>query len=63
MTGPYITQLFLFFVFIRYIIGHYLDTRNRRFILKNKLEVPEKFKDQISLEEHTKAAEYSIAKI
>lgn len=63
MTGQYITQLFLFFVFIRYIISHYLDTRNKRFILKNKSEVPEKFKDQVSLEEHTKAAEYSVAKI
>ena len=63
MTSQYITQLFLFFVFIRYIIGHYLDTRNKRFILKNRAQVPEKFKDQITLEDHQKAADYSVAKI
>ena len=63
MTSQYITQLFLFFVFIRYIIGHYLDTRNKRFIIKNRAQVPEKFKDQITLEDHQKAADYSVAKI
>ena len=63
MSSHYITQLFLFFVFSRYIIGHYLDTRNKRYVLKNRNEVPEKFKDQISLVEHQKAADYTIAKI
>ena len=63
MSSHYITKLFLFFVFSRYIIGHYLDTRNKRYVLKNRNEVPAKFKDQISLDDHQKAADYTIAKI
>ena len=64
MSSHYITQLFLFFVFspvYHWALPRY--KKNKRYILKNKNEVPLKFKDKISLEEHQKAADYSIAKI
>ena len=41
----------------------WLATRNRRHILANRHQVPEDFQDKISLEEHQKAADYTVAKL
>ncbi len=58
-----VTKAFLFFLFTKSLIESYLDNRNRKHILANRNSVPEKFSDQITLEDHQKAADYSIEKI
>ena len=60
---PYMTKFFLAFVCLKGLIESYLDNRNKLHILKNRKEVPAKFADQISLEDHQKAADYSVTKI
>ncbi|WP_127714580.1 M48 family metallopeptidase [Halobacteriovorax sp. HLS] len=62
-TAEMVTKAFLFFLFTKSLIESYLDNRNRKNILANRNKVPEKFETQITLEEHQKAADYSIAKI
>ncbi len=58
-----VTLLFAFFLLLKTVIENFLETKNQNHILHNRDEVPEKFKDQITLEEHQKAADYSVAKI
>jgi STE24 endopeptidase len=62
-TAELVTKAFLFFLFTKSLVESYLDNRNRKNILANRNQVPEKFSSQITLEEHQKAADYSIAKI
>lgn len=57
------SKVFLAFICVKGLIESYLDKRNKLHILKNQNEVPEKFSSKISLEEHQKAARYSVAKI
>jgi STE24 endopeptidase len=61
-SHPY-TKFFLTALFIKSILESYLDKRNLDNINKNRNCVPEKFKDQISLADHQKAADYSAEKI
>lgn len=63
MLAPFYTKLFLLALFVKSLIESYLDKRNLDHIIKNRNQVPERFKSIISLEEHQKAAEYSVAKI
>jgi STE24 endopeptidase len=58
-----ITKVFLIFFFVKEIIQSYLDLRNKKHILENSAQVPEKFKEKITLEDHQKAAKYNVAKI
>ena len=62
-TAEMVTKAFLFFLFTKSLVESYLDNRNRKNILANRNTVPVKFSSQITLEEHQKAADYSIAKI
>ncbi|OUR96486.1 peptidase M48 [Halobacteriovorax marinus] len=62
-TGEAVTKAFLFFLFTKSLIEAYLDNRNRKHILANRNKVPEKFESQITIEEHKKAADYTIEKI
>lgn len=57
------TKIFLFFLLAKNIIESYLEAKNKNHILKNRNEVPARFQDVITLEEHQKAADYSVAKI
>ena len=41
----------------------WLDARNRRHILANRDQVPQDFRDKITLPEHQKAADYTVAKL
>ncbi|TNF00811.1 MAG: M48 family peptidase, partial [Deltaproteobacteria bacterium] len=61
--APVVTKIFLLFLFSKALIEAWLDMKNRGHILAHSDEVPDKFKDQITLEDHQKAADYSIAKI
>lgn len=56
------SKVFLGFLFTKGLIDSYLNKRNREYVLKNKNKVPEVFEDQISLEDHQKAAIYTAAK-
>ncbi len=58
-----VAQAFLFFLFCRYAVQAYLDMRNKKHILINRKAVPEMFSATIEIEDHQKAASYSIAKI
>ncbi|MFZ9001487.1 MAG: M48 family metallopeptidase [Bacteriovoracaceae bacterium] len=58
-----ITILFLTFFFIKEVIEFYLEWRNKKHIKTNRASVPSKFKEKITLEDHQKAADYSITKI
>lgn len=60
---PILTKIFLAFLCLKGLIEAYLDRRNIRHIYSNKNKVPVKFTDQISLEDHKKAANYSAEKL
>ncbi len=63
MEASFWTKLFLVALFTKSLIESLLDKRNMDHIIKNRNAVPEKFKDQISLADHQKAADYSVEKI
>ncbi len=63
MNATQITYLFVIVVLTNSIIEFWLDFKNRKNIITNKNQVPEKFQDKITLEEHQKAADYTVAKI
>ena len=54
---------FLSFLFIEQIIEIYLSFRNRISIKNNRNQVPDDFKETISLKDHQKAAEYQLTLI
>ena len=54
---------FLSFLFIEQVIEIYLSFRNRISIKNNRNEVPDDFKETISLKDHHKAAEYQLTLI
>lgn len=63
MTSFILTIIFLSILAINSMVQFWLSIRNKRFILKNANSVPEKFKNTILLEEHQKAAKYTVTKI
>ncbi|MEM9444728.1 MAG: M48 family metallopeptidase [Verrucomicrobiota bacterium] len=58
-----LAYIFLGLLLTKYAVESYLSLRNWKHIRKHRDEVPEKFVNQVSLKEHQKAADYSIAKI
>ncbi|MCY4523287.1 MAG: M48 family metallopeptidase [Halobacteriovoraceae bacterium] len=58
-----ITDIFLSFLMAKYLAVAWLNYRNKKHIKNHQDRVPQKFQQKISLEEHQKAARYSIAKI
>ncbi|MBT3586845.1 MAG: M48 family metallopeptidase [Halobacteriovoraceae bacterium] len=63
ITAGIVTKFFLSFLIIKGIIESYLEAKNKSHIFSKRAAVPEKFAGQISLEEHQKAADYSVTKI
>lgn len=63
MEASFYTKLFLVALFVKSLIESLLDKRNMDHIIKNRNAVPAKFQDQITLEDHQKAADYSVEKI
>jgi STE24 endopeptidase len=63
MEASFYTKIFLVALFGKSFIESLLDKRNMDHILKYRNNVPDKFKDQISLADHQKAADYSVEKI
>lgn len=58
-----VTIIFLSFLITKFVLEQYLDYRNKKHISNHRDQVPDKFKDKITLSEHQKAADYSITKI
>ncbi|CAN0030944.1 unnamed protein product, partial [Chrysoparadoxa australica] len=58
-----VTKIFLTFLILKNVIELWLEQKNKAHILHHRSQVPERFKDVITLEEHQKAADYSVAKI
>lgn len=58
-----VTQIFLAVLCIKTLLELWLDQKNKSAILAHRNQVPEKFASQITLEDHQKAADYSVAKI
>ena len=63
LVAKNITIIFLCFLAVKEVLEFYLEWRNKGHILKNRERVPDQFADKISLDEHQKAADYSITKI
>lgn len=63
MEANIYTKIFLAVLFFKSLIESILDRRNLNHILKYRSAVPEKFASQVSLQDHQKAADYSVAKI
>jgi STE24 endopeptidase len=63
MEATLYTKIFLVALFVKSLIESLLDKRNMDHIIKHRDAVPEKFKDQITLADHQKAADYSVEKI
>lgn len=59
----YLAEIFLIFLLSNLIIEIYLNVRNIKNIKIHKNQVPADFADKITLEEHTKAANYNIEKL
>ncbi len=57
------TLLFLAMLFISTLMRIYLSQRQISHIEQNRAEVPDSFADNISLEDHQKAADYTTAKV
>ncbi len=57
-----VSLLFIIFLAAKFGVQWYLSRRNGNYIIKHRDKVPEKFAHKVSLEEHKKAADYSIVK-
>lgn len=57
------TAIFLVFLVLGLFAQYYLARRHVQHILANRSKVPEGFADRVSLAEHQKAADYTIAKL
>lgn len=58
-----VTKLFLLFLVARGLTETILAIRQRRHILKHREQVPARFREQIKLNDHQKAADYSVSKL
>jgi len=56
------TEVFVVAVVLSVALRLYLASRQVRHIALNRIQVPAEFREQISLQDHQKAADYSIAK-
>lgn len=57
------SKIFISVLCLKGLIEAYLDKRNIKYIGKHYNQVPEEFADKISLEDHQKAARYSMEKL
>jgi STE24 endopeptidase len=63
IDAQFVTTIFIIFLVLKNIVELWLEQKNKNHIIKNRDAVPEKFTEAITLEEHQKAADYSVAKI
>lgn len=58
-----VTKAFFFFIVLKGLTETFLAIRQKRHIQKNRDHVPERFAEHISLNEHRKAADYTLSKL
>ncbi len=56
------TYIFLIALIISYSLQFWLSFRQKDYVLSHRDTVPDAFKDKVSLEEHQKAADYTVEK-
>jgi STE24 endopeptidase len=61
-TTMLFSRFFLFFLTLKVMTQFYLILRNASYVQRHRHQVPDLFKDKITLEEHQKAANYTMAK-
>ena len=59
---PFFTTLFLIMVFLSALTHFWLSLRQIKYVQQHRDKVPEAFAEKISLADHQKAADYTIAK-
>ncbi len=57
-----VTTIFIVALILAFMLEFWLDQRQIRHVRANRKQVPNDFADRISLEEHQKAADYTIAR-
>ncbi|MBE8163492.1 MAG: M48 family metallopeptidase [Bdellovibrionaceae bacterium] len=62
-TASQFFNIFLIALVLHTLVELYLNFRQFRYVKKNSKTVPQYFQEEITLQEHTKAASYSIAKL
>jgi STE24 endopeptidase len=63
LSAAAVTKIFLIFLFAKHVIEAILEVKNKNHIINNREAVPERFEGAITIEEHQKAADYTVAKI
>src|SRR5690606_7663343 len=58
-----VAKVFLVLLVVKGLLESWLDSRQKANIRRNQNEVPARFADTISLSDHQKAADYTVAKI
>ena len=56
------TTLFLIALVISYSLQFWLSFRQKNYVLAHRADVPDAFKNKVSLDEHQKAADYTVEK-
>ncbi len=57
-----VTTIFIVALILAFLLEFWLDQRQIRHVLANRGQVPDEFADRISLSEHQKAADYTVAR-
>lgn len=57
-----VTVIFIVALILAFLLEYWLDQRQIRHVLANRAQVPDEFADRISLAEHQKAADYTVAR-
>jgi len=57
------TIVFLIAFFASFGLRHWLSQRQMRFVAQHRVNVPPDFAEKVTLAEHQKAADYTIAKL
>jgi len=63
MAAAIVTKSFLFCLIVKGLVEAWLDSRQKANIRRHQNEVPSRFNDKITLADHQKAADYTVAKI
>ena len=58
----FVTTIFIVALILAFLLEFWLDQRQIRHVLANRGQVPGEFADRISLAEHQKAADYTVAR-
>lgn len=58
-----VKKIFIAAIVLKALVESWLDRRNQNFIFNHRGQVPDRFNKTITLPDHQKAADYSIAKI